>query len=77
VLVTFVLNACFESAEKELPETQVPAAILEAFNQAYPKAIVREYSEEIEDGQKSTKSLLEKMVTKLMFFILRTAWLSK
>ncbi len=52
VLVTFVLNACFESTEKELTETQVPAAILKAFNQAYPKAILSEYSEEMEDGQK-------------------------
>ncbi|MCH8874219.1 hypothetical protein IH824_15865 [candidate division KSB1 bacterium] len=52
VLVNFVLNACFESAEKELTETQVPAAILKAFTQAYPKAILREYSEDMEDGQK-------------------------
>jgi len=50
--VAFVLNACFESAEKELTETQVPAAILDAFNAVYLKAIVREYSEEMEDGQK-------------------------
>lgn len=52
VVVTFLLNACFESAEKELTETQVPTAILDAFNAAYPHAIVREYSEEVEDGQK-------------------------
>ena len=50
--VAFVLNACFESSEKALTETQVPSAILKAFNQAYPKAILREYKEEIEDGQK-------------------------
>jgi len=52
LLVSFALNACFESTEKELTETQVPAAILKAFNQTYPKAILREYSEEMQDGQK-------------------------
>lgn len=52
MLVNFVLNACFESAEKELTETQVPAAILKAFTQAYPKAMLREYSEDMDDGQK-------------------------
>ncbi len=38
--------------KKKLTETQVPAAILKAFTQANPKAILREYSEDMEDGQK-------------------------
>ena len=47
-----LLNGCHESDEREITETEVPTAILEAFNKAYPKAIVREYHEEVEDGTK-------------------------
>jgi hypothetical protein len=31
---------------------EVPAAVLQVFNQTYPGATIKEYAEEIEDGQK-------------------------
>ncbi len=37
--------------EREVTEDEMPAAVLAAYNQAYPGATVRGYSEEIEEGQ--------------------------
>jgi len=52
-LVAFVLKACLDNGEREIAETEVPTAILEAFKEAYPGAVVREYGEELEDGDKA------------------------
>ena len=51
-LLTSPFIGCDESDEREITDTEVPIAIIEAFNKAYPKAIVREYREEVEDGRK-------------------------
>jgi len=37
--------------EREVTESEMPAAVLQAFRSAYPGATVRGYSEEIEAGQ--------------------------
>lgn len=37
--------------EREVTKEEMPQAVLQAFNQAYPGATVRGYSEEIEEGQ--------------------------
>jgi len=51
-LLTSLYTGCDESDEREITDTEVPIAIIEAFNKAYPKAIVSEYREEVEDGTK-------------------------
>ncbi len=49
--VLVVFNSCHAPDERKLAETQVPAAILSTFAEMYPNAVVREYSEEVEEGQ--------------------------
>jgi uncharacterized membrane protein YkoI len=52
ILFTAVLGACAqEESEREVTAKEVPQAVLQAFNQAYPGASVKGYSEEMEDGQ--------------------------
>jgi len=51
-LLTFGLNTCHESTEQENAEKEIPTAVLEAFNKANPKAIVREYAEDVKEGKK-------------------------
>ena len=51
-LLTSLFTGCDESDEREITDTEVPIAIIEAFHKAYPKAIVREYHEEVKDGTK-------------------------
>jgi hypothetical protein len=55
-LIAFVLISCtkeMEEQEKTVGEKDVPKAVLKAFNDAYPGATIREYSEEIENGETS------------------------
>jgi hypothetical protein len=53
VFLGFVLVSCEkEEQEREVTSKEVPAAVLQVFNQTYPGAIIKEYAEEIEDGQK-------------------------
>ena len=55
VIFAFVLAACEKEGEQEktVTEKEVPQAVLSAFNTAYPGATIKEYAEEIEDGQTS------------------------
>ena len=50
-LVGLFFYACLEDDERAISETEVPTVILEAFKEAYPRAIVREYRVELEDGR--------------------------
>jgi uncharacterized protein YpmB len=40
-----------QADEKEITKEEVPEAVLNSFTAAYPCATVREYAEEIEDGE--------------------------
>lgn len=44
-------SATFAANDKELPKDQVPQAVLEAFQKAYPAAKGAKYSQETEDGK--------------------------
>ena len=53
VAFIFALLACEkEEQEKKVSEKEVPQAVINAFNNSYPGAVIKEYSEETEDGQK-------------------------
>ncbi|MEJ2056073.1 MAG: hypothetical protein P8X42_19335, partial [Calditrichaceae bacterium] len=46
ILVTILLNfGAARDKEKDIKKEQVPEAVLQAFNQAYPGASVKAYSE--------------------------------
>lgn len=52
ILFMFSLLSCEqEEQERTVTEKEVPQAILQVFNQAYPGATIKEYAEEKEDGQ--------------------------
>ena len=51
LLISFSLISCEEEQERTVTEKEVPQAVLQVFNQAYPGATVKEYAEEKEDGQ--------------------------
>jgi hypothetical protein len=44
------LAGCEEN-EHQVSAKEVPEAVLQAFNQSYPGAVIKEYAEESEDGQ--------------------------
>ena len=46
-----VLASANEDKEKQLAKNDVPAAVLSAFEKAYPKAVVKGYSQEEKDGK--------------------------
>lgn len=51
-LFTFTVISCEKGEqEKTVSKQEVPQAVLEAFNAAYPGAAIKEYSEESENGQ--------------------------
>jgi len=52
ILLAFSLISCEDEQERTVTETEVPPAVLQVFNQAYPGATIKEYAEETEDGQK-------------------------
>jgi len=52
VLIAFSLLSCEDEQEREVTENEVPQAVLQAFNNAYPGATIKEYAEEKEDGKK-------------------------
>ena len=53
VTIASSLMSCEEKEkERKVTEKEVPKAVLQVFNQTYPRATVKEYAEEIEDGQK-------------------------
>ncbi|MEK0371238.1 MAG: hypothetical protein QQN55_08815, partial [Nitrosopumilus sp.] len=53
VTIAFSLMSCEEKEkERKVTEKEVPKAVLQVFKQTYPQATVKEYAEEIEDGQK-------------------------
>jgi len=49
VLCAFAVMAA-EEQEKQVTESQVPPAVLKAFTESYPDAVVKEYAEEKEDA---------------------------
>ena len=51
ILFAFSLISCEGEEERQVTEKEVPGAVLQAFNNAYPGATVKEYAEEKEDGQ--------------------------
>jgi hypothetical protein len=55
IIFAFVLVSCaqVEDQEKTVTKKEVPEAVLKAFNSSYPGASIKEYSEEIEGGQKT------------------------
>ena len=51
-LFIFTVISCEKGEqEKTVSKQEVPQAVLEAFNETYPGAAIKEYSEESEDGQ--------------------------
>ena len=53
VALAFSLVSCEkEEQERVVTAKEVPQPVLQAFNQAYPGATIKEYAEETEDGQK-------------------------
>jgi len=51
-ILAFSLVSCEEEEqEREITAKEVPQAVLQVFNQAYPGAAIKEYAEEKEDGQ--------------------------
>lgn len=53
IIFSFSLIACEkEESERDIAAKEVPKAVLHTFNQAYPDAVIKSYSEEIKDGQK-------------------------
>ena len=55
IMIAFILlfiAFCEDEKEKEVTEKEVPQAVLRAFTTSYPGATVKEYTEEIEEGQK-------------------------
>jgi hypothetical protein len=53
LVLAFSLVLCEkEELERNVTEKEVPQAVLQVFNQAYPGATIKEYAEETEDGQK-------------------------
>jgi len=51
ILIAFSLISCEGEEERQVTEKEVPGAVLEAFNNAYPGATIKEYAEEKEGGQ--------------------------
>ena len=51
ILIAFSLVSCEDEEERPVTEKEVPGAVLQAFNNAYPGATIKEYAEEKEDGQ--------------------------
>jgi hypothetical protein len=52
-ILAFSLFSCEkEEQEREVTAKEVPQAVLQVFNQAYPGATIKECAEETEDGQK-------------------------
>jgi hypothetical protein len=52
-LMLFSITSCQKKEqETTVTENDVPQAVLQVFNQVFPGALVKEYTEEIEDGQK-------------------------
>jgi len=45
------LSAIAQEKEKKITAKEVPAVVIENFKRAYPKAIIRGYANEIEDGK--------------------------
>jgi hypothetical protein len=52
VLVISLVSCEKEEQEREVTAKEVPQAVLQAFNEAYPGATIKEYGEETGDGQK-------------------------
>ena len=51
ILIAFSLVSCEDEEERPVTEKEVPGAVLQEFNNAYPGATIKEYAEEKEDGQ--------------------------
>jgi len=51
ILVAFSLVSCEDEQERPVTEKEVPQVVLQAFNNSYPGATIKEYAEETEDGQ--------------------------
>jgi len=51
ILIAFSLISCEDEQERQVTEKEVPTAVLQVFNNAYPGATIKEYAEEKEDGQ--------------------------
>lgn len=51
ILIACSLVSCEDEQERYVTEKEVPQAVLQAFNNAYPGATIKEYAEETEDGQ--------------------------
>lgn len=52
ILIAFSLISCEDEQERKVTEKEVPQEVLQEFNSSYPGAIIKEYAEETEDGQK-------------------------
>lgn len=52
VAMGFVLDGCATPADRVLTKAEMPAAVLQSFNAAYPAAQVLKYEEEFERGGK-------------------------
>ncbi len=52
VSIVFLLISCeVEEQERAVTADEVPQTVFKSFNKAYPGAAIKEYSEEIENGQ--------------------------
>ena len=51
LLIAFALISCEKEQERAVTAKEVPQAVLQAFNNAYPGAMIKEYAEEKEDGR--------------------------
>ena len=51
MLIVFALISCGKEQERTVTEKEVPQAVLQAFNNAYAGATIKEYAEEKEDGR--------------------------
>jgi hypothetical protein len=51
ILIAFSLISCEDEEERQVSEKEVPQTVLQAFNNTYPGATIKEYAEETEDGK--------------------------
>ena len=51
VLLTLIFALSIGAQEKTINKNQVPAAVLDSFAKAYPKATAKRYAKEIENGK--------------------------
>jgi len=52
VVLISIISCEDDEQERTVTEKEVPQAVFQAFNSAYPGATIKEYAEEIEEGEK-------------------------